>query len=421
MGANESTQTPQAPTTSTVEKEPVTTEYQLKPHQRYARWGLGRGIDITKPTPWLQKTSFQVRSVGRGDIIETDDGGLLLAYSDEIRSTTTLHSEVTAGFKPPDLPINIGVEHEYTRSTLSSKHVIGTKVKNRTISFHVDFADVPQPPLPGGERTATTPLLSDTDQRAPPSLESEIVPQSILEAVQEIKEAKKAIIEAREEIKNGIQSAIKSVPVSAVAADSSGPSKDEKELSEEDIFNGEPFEKRLCEWLTNCLKHRGKPSIAGKSLQDRIREEGDSLEIKEDIQRVVEHFGITHYVSAIELGGLEYSVLTEKEYDKKAKVGANISLDALAYGGLQTSASVMEANKRTRSMSERKQIGKITDHKFVAREDEAVIGCKIVPISKLVKNAYLQDALRESIKKYSQNQTKGMIVHFHIFIRVIKT
>ena len=29
-----------------------------KSRERYALLGLGRGVDITKPTPWLQKTSF---------------------------------------------------------------------------------------------------------------------------------------------------------------------------------------------------------------------------------------------------------------------------------------------------------------------------------------------------------------------------
>ena len=71
--------------------------------KQYALWGLGRGIDITKPTPWLEKTSFQVRKV-EIDIIETDDGGLLKEYSDEICCRTDLNCEVKSGVKAANAP-----------------------------------------------------------------------------------------------------------------------------------------------------------------------------------------------------------------------------------------------------------------------------------------------------------------------------
>ena len=55
---------------------------EIKPED-YARWGLGRGVDITKQKPRVEKSSFQVREVdvtSDNIIIETKDGGLLKAY-----------------------------------------------------------------------------------------------------------------------------------------------------------------------------------------------------------------------------------------------------------------------------------------------------------------------------------------------------
>ena len=54
-------------------------EKQLTPEElkkRCTLLGLGREVDITKPTPWMDKTSFQVRTVCIHDLIETDEGGL---------------------------------------------------------------------------------------------------------------------------------------------------------------------------------------------------------------------------------------------------------------------------------------------------------------------------------------------------------
>ena len=104
--------------------------------------GLGRGVDITKHTPWLQKTSFQARDVSTENLVETDDGGSLQAFGEEVRSRVTLRGEVRASIKLPDIPLQVGLHSEYTRSTLCSKHVVGTRVKNRTISFRTDFDDV---------------------------------------------------------------------------------------------------------------------------------------------------------------------------------------------------------------------------------------------------------------------------------------
>ena len=100
-------------------------EKQLTPEElkkRCTLLGLGRGVDITKPTPWMDKTSFQVRAVCIHDLIETDEGRLLKGYSDVVNNSTTIHSQVRAGVKAPDVPLAIGVDTEYTREPTAPRN-----------------------------------------------------------------------------------------------------------------------------------------------------------------------------------------------------------------------------------------------------------------------------------------------------------
>ena len=147
-----------------------------------------------------------------------------------------------------------------------------------------------------------------------------------------------------------------------------------------------------------------------EELYDLIRskcknEDDDILEIEKDLEHFVEHFGITHYVSAIVLGGLDYEELTGKEFVKHAGGGGNVSVDTGAYGAVRASAKATKSSSNSRRMSTCKQIGKIASNK-VARDDEAVIGCEIRPISTLVKNPYLQQALTSAVTKYTQKESK---------------
>ena len=64
--------------------------------ERYKRLGLGRGVDITKRKPWMEKSDdFQMRAVHSQDLIETDEGGLLM---DTVSmSTAVLHCAASCG------------------------------------------------------------------------------------------------------------------------------------------------------------------------------------------------------------------------------------------------------------------------------------------------------------------------------------
>lgn len=142
------------------------------------------------------------------------------------------------------------------------------------------------------------------------------------------------------------------------------------------FFNGEPFEKRLRKWLIECLKQRGvylkENEFYDRIYRDCTDPDTDILEIEADILHFFNHFGVTHYVSAIVLGGLEYSVLTEKEYEKKVTMGGKASINAYSYGGLESSGKQSRYSKLVMKSSVRKQIGKIENDK-VSRHNEAVI------------------------------------------------
>ena len=358
MGAHASTRSSTLDSQERPSADALEPSEYYKNRERYALLGLGRGVDITKPTPWLQKTSFQVRSVSTENLVETDDGGFLQAYSEEVRSRVTLHGEVRASIKRPEASFNIGMHSEYTRSTLSAKHVIGTKVKNRTISFRIDFADVHEAPsdTSHAHTKSEKPLRRQEDQSGRPSESS---------------------------LRRSEDSVMQDMKLS--------------------------FEERLCRWLD-----RENPL---HPAEDRICFEGENDKIKEDIQQFIRQFGITHYVSAIELGGLEYRVVTEKEYAMHAMGEAKASVSAPVYGGVETAAKLAKKNEWSKHTSELKQIGRITgkdDEKKVTLPDEAVIGCQLTPISSLVKNPHLKEALITAVNDYSQNMTKGLSVYISI-------
>ena len=105
--------------------------------------GLGRGLDATDLTPWLNKTSFQVRRVCFDELVGTDEGGALQSYANEINSVSTQQIKMKSSVTVPQSPVTIGVDAEMSRSSTSSRRSVGKKVINRTISYREDMDDLP--------------------------------------------------------------------------------------------------------------------------------------------------------------------------------------------------------------------------------------------------------------------------------------
>lgn len=129
-------------TTSTLSSKvpPVHSKEEI---YRYIDLGLGRGVDGTDPAPWLNKTSFQVRRVTFDNILGTDEGSSLQSYEREISSVRSQQIKIKASIAVPKSPVTIGADAEISRSVHSSRHSVGRKVINRTISFRDNFDDVP--------------------------------------------------------------------------------------------------------------------------------------------------------------------------------------------------------------------------------------------------------------------------------------
>ena len=93
--------------------------------------GLGRGVDMTKKSPWLDKSSFQVRPVNVDNIIGKEESGSLQNYEREVVSIQEQQGELKASIAIPQSPVTIGVDAEYSRSHATRRRSVGKKVVNR--------------------------------------------------------------------------------------------------------------------------------------------------------------------------------------------------------------------------------------------------------------------------------------------------
>ena len=400
----------------TGKKDPAATEeivvVEIKPED-YASWGLGRGVDITKKKPWIEKSSFQVRRVDVKSchVIETKEGGILKAYNEEFDSQSTLSSEVQAGVKLANTPMSVRMDMEYTRSTLSAKYVSGKKIKTRTISFGVDFSDVP-PSLAKtldeakADAAPKNQSLKDIGKsKSVPGRESAPEGKSLRSISFDYpfheQPAACGEIDATD---RGSEAQSTPAPADTTIAEELN----RKPVSELSMPEGASFEERLCTWLLHCLMQSHKYDHSVSNLQELIHvAHGDGLfdEIQRFLDHFVQEFKITHYVSAIELGALTYQELTRKQFDQQLKVSSKASASAAVYGGGEVLTTQKIAMGFRNQKDESKKIGVMEDDKV---KKEAVIGCSLKPVSGLIKMRYLQQALRKSIDKYVREASAGM-------------
>ena len=106
--------------------------------QQFIDLGLGRGVDVTDPNPWQNKTSILVRPVAFENIMGTEESGSIQSYEREITRISDKRCRVsTPTMASPSLAaaFTIGVEETLSPSSSSRKYIVGTKVLNRTICF----------------------------------------------------------------------------------------------------------------------------------------------------------------------------------------------------------------------------------------------------------------------------------------------
>ena len=342
--------------------------------QRIIDLGLGRGVDTTNPTPWQNKTSFQVRPVTIENIIGTEEGGLVQSYERDVSSVSELRGNASASVTNPKTAVTVGVEGEYSQSSTRRHKVVGTKVLNRTISFkaHCDDANIK---LPYGvvsfqtwlckwildKRVADlSTVLSDQKRGLPFQTLSHTspYPESTLRLEGQLAEL------------NSVLSTL-SIYI--------GKAPEESE-SEHEV----PVEWRLFE-------------LFAKHIVDK--------EVIDYCNRFITQFHITHYVSSIQLGASGYEVVSESTAAKKLGAGGRVGVEKIATG----SAGASYGNFHSKKAKDVHRIGIIGLKENIpvverGTHDEAVIGIQIKPVSDLVKIPELRKPLQAALVQYIKNE-----------------
>ena len=348
---------------------------------RLVALGLGRGVDATDASPWVSKSSFQLRQVHNDNVIVTEESGALQRYESEITCSSELQASLKSSIVIPRSPVTLGVDAELSRSTTFSRRAVGVKVLNRTLSFRDDFDDQ----LLGG--------LNDFE-----SAQKVVASEIDLASSESQPESKKNMpIDFENSLAKWLVRRIVSYRVQADTGLFSKHSSlymenTEAVFSVTATFQEDTMHNPL-EALGGIIK-RGNP----KELQLIVEACGE----------FVQHFHITHYVSAVELGAAEYSALTRREYETMGGLSGSVGVENIANGSFRNSFSFKKSSK----LSEMKKIGKINhDNETVQREstEEAVIGVKVHPITNLVRLAFLRLALQKALVQYIENKQSNDI------------
>ncbi|CAI8056087.1 hypothetical protein GBAR_LOCUS30553 [Geodia barretti] len=264
------------------------------------------------------KSAFQVRRISAKSVLATEEGGSLQSYDREVWSSVTLRANLKASVvvpAPSQAPVEIGADSDLSRSTTSGRRTLGKKVINRSVSFMSDHDDK---------------SADDGDDKKPESDGGGDRPFA-----------------------DSVANAHFALP---------------------------PFEERLSKWIVDKIV-QDKGAKLDCNLEDFISKSNEKEKrlILLLCDQFVKHFKITHYVSTIELGALEYSVFSETEFNSSIGGGGVLGVEKIA----TLSVSGNRSSHRFRKASEVKMIGKISDVK---------------------KIPYLQVALQWSLNNYIDEQ-----------------
>ena len=314
--------------------------------------GLGRGIDSSDPRLWKNKSPMQIREVSKDlrNIIGTDESGIKHNYEKVVSSLRTQQAKIQTSLSDPSSIVKIGLDAHYSQSTTSTVIVKGTKVQTRTISFRHEFDDLPR---------------SDASVPA----------RALIHSVKD----------------NGFYT----------------------------------FENNLSGWILEQLLAKQKEGtipptpdirkLEGETAMDKLSQFTEQVHNVESIEaKVIEtacrdfvfNFGITHYVSSVELGAMKYSVESNQTRSTQAGAGGNVGATSTAVSASASASANVVTNlmKRTKDVQE---IGYFNDKGVVRRDtsDEAVIGFHIQPLSKLIRLPLIQIAMKVAIEIYLKSKT----------------
>lgn len=329
---------------------------------RFIDLGLGRGVDATKPSPWLSKSSFQVRKVNFDNIIGTEEGGLIKHFEEVIESVQQLQTNMSASV-PASQQVSVGIDSELSRSYNKTKRSVGTKILTRTVSFRADFDDIcVRRRRQGNGKGRPVP------QRAITLPEGEV---------------------ARAEVKDSLVHA---------ASEDHEPT----------------FEERLSNWILDHLKPGLRKRLDDLIKTNLVAEDAnpiDKMNIlglnRKDLRPYCHDFVsttcITHYVCAIELGAAVYKVMSEEEVQTQLKTKGSIGVSSAADVSVSQQAKWYNRKKQKNETI----IGVIGKDGKVERgtTGEAVVGVKFQPLSSVVVRCnVLKKALEAALQRYIDSQ-----------------
>ncbi len=323
--------------------------------------GLGRGINVTDTHIWRNKNSLQMHEVLE-NVTVTEESGNKEEYEEEVATISKEQRKIALSLDDPTSHVRIGMDAQQIRTASKTVKISGVKVKTRTIAFTSTFSDIPrysrQPrELWGASRN------DSMDTRFEGNISTWIYEQILNRDPEEYLKQEKS-----------------SKSVSNGQAEADGQSASPRDLEEN-------------------LKQKSTDPSPHKQLLEYLEKATDEKKkgIYDDCKAFVQNFGITHYVSAIELGAIEYQVVTSNSENTRRKIGAEIGASQFASGELSASKEKVQA-RRSRVA---RMIGRIHDGKVIRNsDDEAVIGFQIRPVYKLVHNHILQSGLQRAVQSY---------------------
>ena len=312
-------------------------------------FGLGRGIDATNKTPWINKSSFQVRRV-HNSVIETNEGGILMNYEHEVLSISEMEDKLQSSINPPESPVTIHVEDEMDRCLSGSRRLIGRRVVNRSISFQADIEE------------------KYTDGDIPRNgRDSYLVPHDPAEVVSNTQFSGYNFEE------RVCQWLIQRIAHKCALANHKFDVRNE----------GSPTDQ-----LARMLHM--------KSI-NLIEEE-----IKAGCLDLVQGLRTTHYVTKMQLGATEYRVMSDGEYHKKVAQGGAFGMDTLATVALDQ--NMKQTKKEAGKCSQVRKIGVIGEDSKVTKgsQDEIVLIIEVQPITRLIRLPIVKAAINDALEKYME-------------------
>ena len=299
--------------------------------------GLGRGIDATKPQPWQNKSSFQVREIHEGcaNIIGTEESGQSEYYEEDINSTITQQVNTKLTIKEPSKTLSIGIDAEGARSFVETRKSIGKRIRTRTVSFKTNY-DV-------------QPMYDDQ----PPS-----------------------DVSFEEQMSRWIIDRIES---------RARWTKEESNLPPAANDGGK---------LTALERLKGY--MTKVKLQSP-----EMLLILQFCYDFIEQLGITHYVHTVKLGAAQYKVLTTEDYHVKLKGQAGFGLNKVAEVELKSGGGLTrKEEKETMKVKKIGKIDEEKDTVEWESPNEAVLEIELKPLHLVIQTRALQLATKWALERY---------------------